>query len=94
MPLPANELARRDARGLMLAPDPVRVTWTLEDLPAADGHALRCRVSCGVRPVNEPAELRMLQDVLMGPRPAPGVLGSGTDRSGLGGRCQAEGGWG
>jgi hypothetical protein len=70
MPLPANELARRDARGLLLAPAPVRVTWTLEDLPAADGHALRCRVSAGVRPVNEPAELRMLQDVLMGPRPA------------------------
>ncbi|MDB5294426.1 MAG: hypothetical protein JWO31_409 [Phycisphaerales bacterium] len=70
MSLPPNELARRDAGGLRLAPDPVRVSWTLDDLPAADGHGLRCRVSCGARAVNEPAELRMLQDVLMGPRPA------------------------
>lgn len=70
MVLSANELARRDQRGLTLQSQPLRVQWSLDDLRAADGHALSCRFSCGVRAVDDPAEKQMLQDVLMGSRPA------------------------
>ena len=31
-------------------------------------HALSCRFTCGVTPVDDPAERKMLQDVLMGSR--------------------------
>ncbi|HEX8915172.1 MAG TPA: hypothetical protein VF796_22665 [Humisphaera sp.] len=66
-----NELARREANGgVFVRPDPVRLAWTFDDLPAADGHALRVRYACGVRPVNDPTEIRMLQDVLMSGRPS------------------------
>jgi len=70
MSLTANELARRDQRGLAVQAQPVRVQWSLDDLRAADGHGLTCRFSCGVRALNEPAELEMLQNVLMGSRAA------------------------
>ncbi|QOV91840.1 YncE family protein [Humisphaera borealis] len=68
MYLSANELARRDQRGLQLQSLPLRVQWSLDDLRAADGHSLRCRYSCGVRAVDDPAEKQMLQEVLMGSR--------------------------
>lgn len=70
MPLLPNELARFENDRLLLRPDPARLTWTFDDLPAADGHALRVRFACGARPLDEAAEAAMLRDVLMGPRRA------------------------
>lgn len=68
MPLLPIELARVENNRLLLRPDPVRITWTLDDLPAADGHALRLRFACGVKALDDPAESKMLRDVLLGGR--------------------------
>jgi hypothetical protein len=66
MPLLPIELARVENNRLLLRPEPARLTWTLDDLPAADGHALRVRFACNVRALEDPAESQMLRDVLMG----------------------------
>jgi hypothetical protein len=70
MPLLPTELARVENNQLLLRPDAARLTWTLDDLPAADGHALRVRFACGVKALADPAESQMLRDVLMGGRRA------------------------
>src|SRR3954469_16580020 len=69
MSLLPTDLARFVNSRLVLRPEPSRLTWTFDDLPAADGHALRVRFSCGVRAVDDPAEIQMLRDVLIGSRP-------------------------
>lgn len=70
MRLLPNELARIESNRLILRPEPVRLGLIFDDLPAADGHALRVRFSFGVRALEDPAETQMLRDVLMGSRPA------------------------
>lgn len=75
MPLLDNELARRhrhpDGReALELRPQPTRVRWEFDDLAAADGFDLHCAFVASVRPVDDPTERRMLQEVLLGGRPA------------------------
>src|SRR2546421_2483680 len=68
MSLRDNELARRQEGRLELRPQPLRVRWNWGDLLSADGHELRCAFTCSVRPVPEPTERRMLQEVLLGAR--------------------------
>lgn len=63
-----NQLASRQPQGMALRQEAMRINWTFNDLPAADGHALRCRFACGVRAIDDSTEIQMLQDVLIGSR--------------------------
>jgi len=66
MPLYSSEIARREQEELLIRPEPVRLTWSFEDLVTGDGHVLRCRFTCSVRALERPAERRMLEEVFLG----------------------------
>jgi hypothetical protein len=68
-----NELARIENNRLVIRPEPSRMSWLLDELPAADSHSLRVRFTCGVRAIEDPAEMQMLRDVLMGSRGAVSI---------------------
>ena len=65
MSLLPNELARWKNGRLELRPQPLRVRWTFDDLVSADGHSVRTKFSCSVQGLADPAERRMLQEVLL-----------------------------
>lgn len=70
MPLYSNEIARKDGTGVQVRAEPVRARWRLEDLAAADGHALRVGFACSVRALPDEAEKRMLEEVFLNANPA------------------------
>jgi len=63
-----NELARRQDGRVELRSRPLRVHWSFDDLASSDGHELRAVFTCSVRALTEPAERRMLEEVLLGSR--------------------------
>ncbi|HEX2973584.1 MAG TPA: hypothetical protein VHP11_14715, partial [Tepidisphaeraceae bacterium] len=66
MALYSTELARREGDQIELREDPLRATWTFDDLISADGHALRCVFTCSLRALNEAAERKMLAETFLG----------------------------
>lgn len=66
MPLRDNELARRQEGRVELRPNPLRVRWNLNELLTSDGHELRAVFTCSARPLADPTERRMLEEVLLG----------------------------
>src|SRR5436305_14575569 len=68
MPLRENELARREIHGLVLRPTPLRVKWEFADLASSDGHNLSFTFACSLRPVADPIERKMLEEVLLNGR--------------------------
>lgn len=73
MPLSNNELARLQGSELELRNTPLRVNWELSDLSASDGHSLTVAFTCSVRPLGDPIERRMLQEVLLQGRRSVGA---------------------
>lgn len=68
MPLRDNELARRQEGRLELRPQPLRVRWSFGELLTADGHELRAAFTVSAKPLADPTERRMLEEVLLGSR--------------------------
>ena len=66
MPLRDNELARRQEGRVELRPQPLRVRWSFNELLTSDGHELRAVFTCSARPLPDPTERRMLEEVLLG----------------------------
>ena len=65
MPLLNGELARRQDGQLDLRLEPTRLQWSLNDLTTSDGHTLQAVFSCAVRPLTQPAERQMLEEVFL-----------------------------
>ncbi len=65
MPLSNSELARLQGSELELRNTPLRLNWEFSDLSANDGHGLSVTFACSVRPLSDPIERRMLQEVLL-----------------------------
>ncbi len=59
------QLVVRTASGLQVRSEPVRVSWTFDDLVASDGHKVRCTFTAALRALDKPAELQMLCESLM-----------------------------
>jgi hypothetical protein len=70
MPLPENQLARREKGIVELRHEPLRLRWDFSDLVAGDGHDLRAGFTASVRAIPDRTERRMLEEVLMNGRSA------------------------
>lgn len=85
MALLKEELARRDGDGVLLAQQPLRLTWHFSGMPTSDGHRIDCDAHCSVRPADNPVDIRMLREVLLGTQYA---LGTGDVRKHFQGKLQ------
>lgn len=65
VPLLPNEMARKEGPGFQVRSGPLRLQWVFDDLASSDGHRVRCTFVCSMTVVNEPSELKMLEEVFM-----------------------------
>ena len=65
-----SEIARRENGRVVIRPGGLRVRWELPDLTSADGHAVKGVFTCTVRPLDDPTERKMLEEVFLGRSPA------------------------
>ena len=63
-----NELARRQENQVALREAPIRVRWAFADALTRDGLSLKVIFTCSIRVLEDPAERRMFEEVLLGPR--------------------------
>jgi hypothetical protein len=64
------EFARRTETGIEIRPAPMRFKWDFTELTTADGHVARGSFTCSVRALPDTNELKMLDEALLGSRPA------------------------
>src|SRR5947209_19902083 len=65
LPLLPNEIASSARGPLQVRPDALRARWTLTDLVTADNHRLRATFTCGLRPVPDAAEKKLLAETFL-----------------------------
>lgn len=68
MSLQPSEFARRDAAGVEVRPEPVRLSWRFDRLPTIDNHLLTIRISCAVRLAESATDRKMLAETLLSSR--------------------------
>jgi hypothetical protein len=75
MPPRDAEIARwdRESRRLELRRDPARMRVSIGDLPARDGHVIRCVFTCTIGAVDRPADRRMLEEAFPADQTSVGV---------------------
>lgn len=64
-----TELARREGGRIVVRPVGVRLRWELTDLTSSDGHAIRGAFAATLRPVDDTAERKLLEESLLSDRP-------------------------
>ena len=65
-PLLPNEFARTSDGQVQVRSKPARLRWEFNDLVTADGHRLRCAFACGLKPLADAAEKKLLGETLLG----------------------------
>jgi hypothetical protein len=64
-----SELARRNGGRIEIRPGGLRVRWDLSDLRTADGHTAGGTFACTICALDQPNELKMLEEALLSSRP-------------------------
>ena len=64
-PLLPNQIAAAVNGRIEVRAEPSRVRWNFSDLVTADGHRLRCSFACSLKPLNDPAERKLLGEVFL-----------------------------
>lgn len=63
-----SELARRNGNRIEVRPAGLRVRWELSDLRTSDGHTASSSFACVICPLDDPNELKMLEEALLSSR--------------------------
>ena len=64
-PLLPNEIAATSNGRVQVRAESSRIRWNFSDLVTADGHRLRCSFSCGLKPLADAAEKKLLGEVFL-----------------------------
>ncbi|MGA2230368.1 MAG: hypothetical protein ABSH22_05665 [Tepidisphaeraceae bacterium] len=64
-PLSGIEIARREGGRIVIRPGGARARWEMNDLLAADGHAMRVVFGAAVRALDEAAERKLLEEAFL-----------------------------